>query len=197
MGMTQPDTGTVSFNGTPLNTAAERRAMAKSVHMVFQDPYQSMRNSMSIRDVVAEPLHIQGIKGTAEIEKRVRAALTEVRLPNDGDFISRHPVSLSGGQRQRVAFARAIITNPSVIIADEPTSMLDQSVRMEIMELMENLRVRLNTAFLFITHDIVLARHFCDRIIVLKEGKVVEHGPAEKVIRDADHEYTRALIAAA
>ena len=197
MGMTEPDSGEIRFNGKALNSRHERRVLAKSVHMVFQDPYQSMRNSMSIRDVVAEPLRIQGMRDTVEIEKRVRVALKEVHLPNDGDFISRLPVALSGGQRQRVAFARAIITKPAVIIADEPTSMLDQSVRMEIMELMEGLRANLGTAFLFITHDIVLARHFCDRIVVLKDGEVVEHGPAEKVIRNADHEYTRALIAAA
>jgi ABC-type glutathione transport system ATPase component/ABC-type dipeptide/oligopeptide/nickel transport system permease subunit len=197
MGMTGPDSGEIRFNNKPLLSRKDRRKLARSVQMVFQDPYQSMRNSMSIRDVVAEPLRINGMRDTAEIERLVRKALKEVRLPSDGDFISRLPVALSGGQRQRVAFARAIITNPKVIIADEPTSMLDQSVRMEIMELMEDLRVRLGTAFLFITHDIVLARHFCDRIVVLKDGEVVEHGPAEKVIRDADHPYTRALIAAA
>ena len=197
MGMSHPDSGQISFNGQVLNSRQERQLLAKSVHMVFQDPYQSLRNSMSIRDVVAEPLRIQGIKDSVEIEARVRAALQEVHLPNDGDFISRLPVALSGGQRQRVAFARAIITKPKVIIADEPTSMLDQSVRMEIMQLMDNLRQNLGTAFLFITHDIVLARHFCDRIMVLKDGVVVEQGPAEKVIRDADHNYTKALIAAA
>ena len=197
MGMSQPSSGQISFNGKLLDSRHKRQLLTKSVHMVFQDPYQSLRNSMSIRDVVAEPLRIQGMKDAGEIEVRVREALKDVRLPIDGDFISRLPVALSGGQRQRVAFARAIITKPAVIIADEPTSMLDQSVRMEIMELMEDLRASLGTAFLFITHDIVLARHFCDQIVVLKDGVVVEQGPAEKVIRDADHEYTRALIAAA
>ena len=197
MGMTPPDIGNIRFNGTALSNRKERQILARSVHMVFQDPYQSMRNSMSIRDVVAEPLRIQGMRDMGEIEGRVREALKEVCLPSDGDFISRLPVALSGGQRQRVAFARAIITKPAVIIADEPTSMLDQSVRMEIMELMDSLRAKLGTAFLFITHDIVLARHFCDRIIVLKDGVVVEQGPAERVIYAAEHEYTRALIAAA
>ena len=197
MGMSHPDSGQISFNGQVLNSRQERQLLAKSVHMVFQDPYQSLRNSMSIRDVVAEPLRIQGMKDSVEIETRVRAVLQEVHLPNDGDFISRLPVALSGGQRQRVAFARAIITKPKVIIADEPTSMLDQSVRMEIMQLMDDLRQNLGTTFLFITHDIILARHFCDRIVVLKDGVVVEQGPAEKVIRNADHKYTKALIAAA
>lgn len=197
MGMISPDSGEIRFNGKVIGNRSDRQSLARSVHMVFQDPYQSMRNSMSVRDVVAEPLRIQGLRDTVEIEKRVRIALEDVRLPHAGDFISRLPVALSGGQRQRVAFARAIITKPAVIIADEPTSMLDQSVRMEIMELMESLRLRLGTAFLFITHDIVLARHFCDRIVVLKDGTVVEQGPAEQVINHADHAYTRALIAAA
>lgn len=197
MGMTQPDSGQILLNSRVLTTKVERHTLLKSVHMVFQDPYQSMRNSMSIRDVVAEPLRIQGLHNLAEMEGRVRDALKEVHLPDDGNFISRLPISLSGGQRQRVAFARAIITNPAVIIADEPTSMLDQSVRMEIMDLMESLRLRFGTAILLITHDIVLARHFCDRIMVLKNGIVVEQGQTEKLIQSADHPYTRALIAAA
>jgi len=196
MGMLQTDTGAVYFQDEKIENTKQRKVLAKSVHMVFQDPYQSMRNSMSIRDVVAEPLRIQGIKDIKEIEKRVRVALEEVHLPNDGDFMSRLPVALSGGQRQRVAFARAIITKPDVIIADEPASMLDQSVRMEIMELMEGLRIRHNTAFLYITHDIVLARHFCDRILVLKDGVIVEQGIVDKVIQTPKHNYTKALIAA-
>ena len=106
-------------------------------------------------------------------------------------------MQLSGGQRQRVAFARAIINQPRVIIADEPTSMLDQSIRMEIMELMESLRQRHGTAFLFITHDIVLARHFCDRLIVLRRGEVVEAGDADQVVLAPRHDYTRRLVAAA
>ena len=197
MGMTQPDNGEVMFKGNSLVAHQERRILSQSVHMVFQDSYQSMRNSMSIRDVIAEPLRIQGLRDIAEIEKRVREALVEVCLPMDVNFISRLPVALSGGQRQRVAFAHAIITKPAIIIADEPTSMLDQSVRMEIMDLMDDLRVNLGTSFLFITHDIVLARHFCDRIIVLKNGIVVEQGLSEQVIHAAKHDYTRALIAAA
>jgi ABC-type glutathione transport system ATPase component len=171
--------------------------MSKAVHLVFQDPYQSMRNGLSVREVVAEPLRIHGERDSRVIDARVRAALEAVRLPSNDEFLFRRPVQLSGGQRQRVAFARAIVSQPKVIIADEPTSMLDQSVRMEIMDLMEDLRTRFGTAFLFITHDIALARHFCDRLIVLESGRIVEQGEADDVIHESQHDYTRRLIAAA
>lgn len=199
MGMTGVDAGRVLFNGEDLSGlgAAGRARLARDVHMVFQDPYQSLRNGMSIRDVVAEPLRIRGLRDTVEIEARVRAALAEVQLPDDGAFLSRRPVQLSGGQRQRVAFARAIVSAPQVIIADEPTSMLDQSIRMGVMDLMERLRQRHGTAFLFITHDIALARHFCDRLMVLDRGRIVEEGPADDVAHRPTQAFTRRLIAAA
>lgn len=198
-GRIRPDNGRVLFNGGDLRLlgAGGRKAMSAAVHMVFQDPYQSLRNGLSIREIVAEPLRIHGERSEAVIERRVRAALDATRLPSDGAFLSRLPVQLSGGQRQRVAFARAVVTAPRVIIADEPTSMLDQSVRMEIIELMEDLRARLGTAFLFITHDIALARNFCDRLMVLSHGEVVEAGPADRVVQAPSNEYTRRLIAAA
>lgn len=197
MGLLRPDAGEVLFEGDPLGRQAILKAHAKSVHMVFQDPYGSMRNAMSILDIVSEPLCIQGLTHQGDTAERVRTALDAVCLPSDGAFLSRLPIQLSGGQRQRVAFARAIVSEPKVIIADEPTSMLDQSVRMDIMTLMEDLRRQFGTAFLFITHDIVLARHFCDRIIVLSEGRVVEEGPADTVIHTPAHDYTKRLIAAA
>lgn len=198
MGIIKPDEGSVMFNGVDVRTldAKARQKMIRAVHMVFQDPYNSMRNGMQVREIVAEPLHIQGIHDEKVINARVRVALEATHLPSDGHFMSRLPVALSGGQRQRIAFARAIITEPKVIIADEPTSMLDQSVRMEIMELMENLKQNFGTAFLFVTHDIALARHFCDRLIVLKDGEIVEEGVAERVVHQPFHAYTRALIAA-
>lgn len=196
-GLLRPDAGAVLYDGDSLGGQVILKAHSKSVHMVFQDPYGSMRNAMSILDIVSEPLRIQGFTDHDDTVMRVRAALDAVCLPSDGAFLSRLPVQLSGGQRQRVAFARAIVSEPKVIIADEPTSMLDQSVRMEIMTLMEDLRRQFGTAFLFITHDIVLARHFCDRIIVLRDGRVVEEGPADVVIHTPAHDYTKRLIAAA
>jgi ABC-type glutathione transport system ATPase component/ABC-type dipeptide/oligopeptide/nickel transport system permease subunit len=199
MGMIRPDSGQVLYRGQDIAAfgPGARKVMSRAVHLVFQDPYQSLRNGMSILEIVAEPLRIHGERDAQAIETKVRAALAAVQLPSDGHFMSRRPVQLSGGQRQRVAFARAIVTRPSVIIADEPTSMLDQSVRMEIMDLMEDLRLRFGTAFLFITHDIALARHFCDRLIVLRDGGVVEEGDADSVIHASENDYTRRLIAAA
>lgn len=198
MGMTCPDHGAVFYQGRDVAGLgrAGRKVMAHAVHLVFQDPYQSIRNGLSIHDIVAEPLRIRGLRDRAEITQRVRAALAAVKLPDDAAFLSRLPVQLSGGQRQRVAFARALVSRPQVIIADEPTSMLDQSVRMEVMDLMEDLRQRYGTAFLFITHDIALARHFCDRLLVLQQGRVVEAGRADQVIAQPQDRYTRALIAA-
>ena len=119
-----------------------------------------------------------------------------VRLPSDESFLSRRAASLSGGQRQRVAFARAIVTDPKLILADEPTSMLDQSIRMDVLKLMESLRLERHVAFLFITHDIVMARHFCDRLMVMQSGVVVEEGGADQVALQPKHPYTQALIAA-
>lgn len=199
MGMLRPDSGEVLYNGDSITRLGPqaRKVMSKAVHLVFQDPYQSMRNGLSVREVVAEPLRIHGERDGRVIDACVRAALEAVRLPSDDEFLARRPVQLSGGQRQRVAFARAVVSQPKVIIADEPTSMLDQSVRMEIMDLMEDLRVRFGTAFLFITHDIALARHFCDRLIVLEHGRIVEQGEADDVIQDPQQDYTRRLIAAA
>ncbi|ODT84078.1 MAG: hypothetical protein ABS76_00800 [Pelagibacterium sp. SCN 64-44] len=199
VGMTRPDNGEVLYRGEDISRLGPgaRKVMSKAVHLVFQDPYQSMRNGVSIRNVIAEPLRIHGERDAAVIDAKVEAALQAVHLPCDAHFMLRRPVQLSGGQRQRVAFARAIVTQPKVIIADEPTSMLDQSVRMEIMDLMEELRQRFGTSFLFVTHDIALARHFCDRLVVLQNGRIVEQGPADAVIQTPRQDYTRRLIAAA
>lgn len=198
MGLINPEEGIVRCRGTDrqdMGSEAGRKA-SRAVHMVFQDPYQSLNNRLTILDIVAEPLRIDGRRISGGEIEEVRAALRAVQLPDDDEFLARLPVFLSGGQRQRVAFARAIICRPDVIIADEPTSMLDQSIRLGIMELMESLRKDYGTAFLFITHDIVLARHFCERLIVLRNGQVVEEGPADRVLQAPEHDYTRALIAA-
>ncbi|MBS7703614.1 ATP-binding cassette domain-containing protein [Chelatococcus asaccharovorans] len=199
MGVLPPDEGTVFCQGKDIASLGMRRRqiMSEAIHLVFQDPYQSLRNGMSVRDIVAEPLRIRGERDPAVIHAKVRAALAAAKLPHDGAFISRLPIALSGGQRQRVAFARAVVVRPKLIIADEPTSMLDQSVRMEIMDLMESLARENATAFLLITHDIALARHFCDRLAVLRQGRIVEEGLADTIVQTPQNAYTRALIAAA
>jgi ABC-type glutathione transport system ATPase component len=164
--------------------------------MIIQDPYQSLAPTMRVASIVAEPLRIRGRRDAVLIAAEVREALEAVRLPADPAFLARHPATLSGGQRQRVAFALALVTRPALIVADEPTSMLDQSVRLSILALMEELRRRQATSFLFITHDMILARHFCDRLLVMEDGAIVEAGPPEAIVFAPRHPYTRALIAA-
>ncbi|PLW76622.1 ATP-binding cassette domain-containing protein [Cohaesibacter celericrescens] len=198
MGITMPDKGHVLLNGKNWQDLShtEALAMRSKVHMVFQDPYQSLNNRLSIAELVAESLLIHQGGHCLDYKRKISEALELVRLPADDTFLSRLPTSLSGGQRQRVAFARAIVTNPSLIIADEPTSMLDQSIRMNVMDVMDTLRAELGTAFLFITHDIALARHFCDRMIVLNSGHLIEENRSADLVRNPQHAYTKALIAA-
>jgi ABC-type glutathione transport system ATPase component/ABC-type dipeptide/oligopeptide/nickel transport system permease subunit len=197
-GLERADEGEIFLDGTSLLDlrGAERRLAAKEIHLVFQDPYQSMRNSMTLFDIVREPLIIGNTYSPEEIKERVLGALADVRLPGTEAFLERTPSQLSGGQRQRLSFARAIVDKPRYIIADEPTSMLDVSLRTELLKLMEDLRNRYRIGYLFITHDLSLAYHFCDRLLVMREGLIVEQGKAQDVIRYPIHGYTRELIAA-
>ncbi|TLP44303.1 nickel ABC transporter ATP-binding protein NikE [Cohaesibacter sp. CAU 1516] len=198
LGLCRPDAGSILIKGMDWNSLsrADARRMRQKVQMVFQDPYQSLNNRMQVGDLVAEPMRIVKGGGWADRQLQICEALDRVRLPTDRAFLNRLPVSLSGGQRQRVALARAIVTCPSLIIADEPTSMIDQAIRMEVMDVLASLRVELGTAFLFISHDIALARHFCDRLMVLNRGRLVEEAPSDALIADPQHAYTKALIAA-
>lgn len=198
MGLIKTDSGEIFFNGeniSSLHGSRQRKILGK-ISMIFQDPYQSVRSGMKIRDVIAEPLKNQGVKDRKILEYRVNEALESVNLSGTAAFSNRCANELSGGERQRVAFARAIVTSPLLIIADEPTSLLDVSLRMEILELMESIRRKNNAGFLYITHNIALARHFCDRLIVMQDGKIVEDGPAESVVAKPVHEYTKKLIEA-
>jgi ABC-type glutathione transport system ATPase component/ABC-type dipeptide/oligopeptide/nickel transport system permease subunit len=197
-GLEKADEGEILLDGNSLLNlrAEERRRRTKKIHLVFQDPYQSMRASMTIFDIVKEPMIIGNAGAREEMKERVRAALRDVRLPETEDFLKRIPQSLSGGQRQRLAFARAIVAEPRYIIADEPTSMLDVSLRTELLKLMEDLRSRYRIGYLFITHDLSLAYHFCDRLLVMREGLIVEQGRAQDIIHYPMHGYTRELISA-
>ncbi|MDR3160944.1 MAG: ATP-binding cassette domain-containing protein [Spirochaetaceae bacterium] len=197
-GLERPDSGEILLDGQSLLRLPreERRRAAKKIHLVFQDPYQSMRNSMTLFDILKEPLIIGKDYTKDEMRERIHAALEDVHLPHSELFLRRTPRELSGGQRQRLAFARAVLAEPRYIIADEPTSMLDVSLRQELLKLMEELRSRYRMGFLFITHDLSLAYHFCDRLMVMKEGAVVENAQAQDLIRYPLHSYTRRLIAA-
>ena len=168
----------------------------RKVQMVFQDPYESMNPRRTIFDTVAEPLKVQKMGGPFERLERVSQMLGLVGLTPPATFLFRFPHELSGGQRQRVAIARALVVNPSFVVADEPTSMLDVSIRTGIMRLMQDLAGRLGISYLYITHDLAVARYMCSRIAVMYLGKIVEMGETEEILRNPAHPYTKALLSA-
>ncbi|MFQ5593690.1 MAG: ABC transporter ATP-binding protein [Anaerolineae bacterium] len=198
----EPTEGSIELDTSegPVDIARLRgRAMKRfrsRVQMIFQDPYESMNPRLTIYDTVAEPLDVQGIGTIAEREGRVADLLEMVGLTPASSFLFRYPHELSGGQRQRVAIARALVINPDFVVADEPTSMLDVSVRTGVMHLMQELADRLEVTYLYITHDLAVARYMCDRIAVMYNGKVVEIGETEEVLHNPRHPYTKALLSA-
>jgi ABC-type glutathione transport system ATPase component len=197
LGLERPDRGEVLLDGVDLAKMREGalRQARQRMHLILQDPYQSLHPGMRVRDIVAEPLVVAGVPGP-ERELRVVEAVREVGLVPPDRFARRFPHELSGGQRQRVAMARALVGRPRLAVADEPTSMLDASLRAGVLELILGMRDRLGTAFVFITHDLALARYVCDRIAVLHEGRMVECRNSEDLIANPQHEYTESLLAA-
>ncbi len=190
----------MSHNGSRFDVANIEKDQMKEfrgkVQMIFQDPYESMNPRRTVFDTVAEPLAVQGIGKPHEREERVAELLTRVGLTPAASFLFRFPHELSGGQRQRVAIARALVLGPSFVVADEPTSMLDVSIRISIMDLMLKLAEEFGVSYLYITHDLAVARYMCDRIAVMYLGKIVEIGDTETVLSDPKHPYTKALLSA-
>jgi peptide/nickel transport system ATP-binding protein len=172
------------------------KTFRKRVQMIFQDPYESLNPRRTIYDTVAEPLAVQGMGTVPEREERVASLLERVGLTPATSFMFRFPHELSGGQRQRVAIARALVVDPVFIAADEPTSMLDVSIRTGVMNLMMELADELGVSYLYITHDLAVARYMCQRIAVMYLGKLVELAPTEELLSHPLHPYTRALISA-
>jgi oligopeptide/dipeptide ABC transporter ATP-binding protein len=168
----------------------------RHVQMIFQDPYESLNPRRTIYDTVAEPLLVQGIGDVLDRQERVAEMLHLVGLTPPSSYMFRYPHELSGGQRQRIAIARALVIEPAFVVADEPTSMLDVSVRTGIMRLMQDLAARLGVTYLYITHDLAVARYMATQIAVMYLGKIVEIGPAEEVLQRPQHPYTQALLAA-
>lgn len=166
------------------------------VQMIFQDPYESMNPRLTIYDTVAEPLDVQGIGTISDREERVAQLLETVGITPASSFMFRYPHELSGGQRQRVAIARALVVNPQFVVADEPTSMLDVSVRTGVMHLMQDLAEKLEVTYLYITHDLAVARYMCNRIAVMYLGKLVELAETEELLHHPLHPYTKALLSA-
>ena len=188
--------GSVSFEGKEVYGlhGPDLLAFRRSAQMIYQDPYQSLNPKDSVYDIVAEPLKVHRIARGAELEERAAQALEDAGLKPASAFLSRYPHELSGGQRQRVAIAGSVVLKPRLIVADEPVSMLDVSVRSGIVRLLSALRERYGLAFVFITHDLSLAWLIADRIAIMYLGRIVETGPAAAVVERPLHPYAKALI---
>ncbi len=175
---------------------AELRKLRTDLQMVFQDPHAALNPSMDIETAVGHPLKIHGIASGEDLRQRVAAALERVGLSPAEQFMAKYPSDLSGGQKQRAVIARAIILDPEVLVADEPVSMLDMSVRAKILQLMLDLKHDLGLTYVYITHDLASAKFFCDRIAIMYLGRIVEIGPTEEIFADPKHPYTKALLKA-
>ena len=193
----EPDSGKIFYKGEEIrNNSSELKKFRMKCQMVYQDPYDSINPRMTISDIVNEPLEIHEMGTRQERKKRVLETLKMVKLEPAEEIAKKHPHMLSGGQRQRVVIARAIVVEPEIIIADEPVSMLDVSIRAEILELMKEIQTKNDISMIYITHDLATAKHFADKIMILNSGKIMEEGTVEKVLSSPEHSYTKALIAA-
>ena len=172
----------------------ELKNFRRNIQMIFQDPYESLNPRWTIKDIILEPLNIHNIGNLADREEAVREILKTVGLTPPENYMPRYPHELSGGQRQRVSIARTLIMKPKFVVCDEPTSMLDVSIRISIMDLMLNLANDLGISYLYITHDLAVARYMCNRIAVMFNGKIVEIAETEKLLSNPVHPYTKRLI---
>jgi peptide/nickel transport system ATP-binding protein len=190
--------GRILLDGQPLSLArrSDFRRYKSQVQMVFQDPFASLNPARTVRRHLEGPLRLRHLDRAGQ-EEQLRRLLDQVRLTPAERFLTRYPHELSGGQRQRVAIARALAVQPRVLLADEPVSMLDISIRREVLSLLRDLRHRFEVSVLYITHDLVSARYFADDILVMYAGEIVERGPAEEIIRRPTHPYTQLLVASA
>ena len=191
----QADSGKIIFENEEIrNDKKSLEKIRMNCQMIHQDPYDSINPRMNIVDIVSEPLEIHKIGNKEDRKKRVMEVLHEVKLEPTEDILKKYPHMLSGGQRQRVVLARALALRPKIIIADEPVSMLDVSIRAEMLELMHELQKKYQISFVYITHDLATARHFGQRIGILYLGKIVEIGAIDEILLKPKHPYTQALI---
>ncbi|WP_395142570.1 ATP-binding cassette domain-containing protein [Schlegelella aquatica] len=197
MALESPSGGQVRWRGQDLHRLAPAalRQARRELQMVFQDPYASLDARQRVGRIVAEPLSVRREVGRDERERRVAEALEAVGLR--AADAAKYPHEFSGGQRQRIAIARALVTRPALIVADEPASALDVSVQAQVLNLMRDLQAQFGVTYLFISHDLAVVEYLCDEIVVLREGRVVEQGPAQAVLATPADPYTRALLAAA
>jgi peptide/nickel transport system ATP-binding protein len=192
--------GDVRLEGKSVKLADRRafRQYKSHVQLVFQDPFSSLNPVHTVRYHLERPVKLHQHKNSkAGLDAELTGLMEQVHLTPAGPFLAKYPHELSGGQRQRVSFARALAAKPSVLLADEPVSMLDVSIRLEMLNLLDDLRDRFRLALLYITHDIASARYFSDEIIVMYAGQIVERGPAEELTQDPAHPYTQLLVASA
>jgi oligopeptide/dipeptide ABC transporter ATP-binding protein len=192
----EPTAGHIRYRGQDIAHLSERkmRPMRSRLQMVFQDPTLSLNPRLTVRQTLIEPLKIHGIAQKPEWEDRLAYLMDLVNL--DRKYLDRRPGQLSGGQRQRVGIARAMATQPEFVVLDEPTSSLDMSIRIQIIELLRRLQWELGMAYLFISHDLSTVRYLCSRVIVMYLGKIVEEGPVEEIFTNPKHPYTQALLSA-
>jgi oligopeptide/dipeptide ABC transporter ATP-binding protein len=197
MGLEEPTEGQIIFEGrdiTHLNDT-ERKGLRRKIQMVFQDPYESLNPTQTIEEIVAEPLQVHGLAGDKAITaEKVKKAMEDAGLKPAEVYLQRHPHELSGGQRQRVVIASALVLEPEIILADEPVSMLDVSIRAEIINLLAELRITRQIAVIFITHDLGSVGFFADRVAVMYLGRIVEIGTMLDVLERPQHPYTKALL---
>jgi peptide/nickel transport system ATP-binding protein/oligopeptide transport system ATP-binding protein len=197
MGLEEPTDGRIVFETKEITHANEhdRKLLRQRIQMVFQDPYESLNPTQTIGEIVGEPLDVHGLVHTrTERESRVVKALEDAGLKPAQDYMHRFPHQLSGGQRQRVVIAGALVLEPHLLIADEPVSMLDVSIRAEILNLLADLRRTRQISIILITHDLGTVGYFADRIAVMYLGRIVEIGPTASVLTNPQHPYTRALL---
>jgi len=195
----EPTAGRIFFNGKEITflSPEEMRSLRRYMQMIFQDPYESLNPRMSVYDIVSEPIRVLNLVDEEEkIEDIVSNILERMGLIPAEQFVFRFPHELSGGQRQRVAIARSLVTDPTFLVADEPVSMLDASIRTDVSQLMLNLVKEEGISMLYITHDIALARYMCDRMAVMYLGEIVEMGETDALINEPLHPYTYALMQA-
>jgi ABC-type oligopeptide transport system ATPase subunit len=188
--------GEVVFNGKNLLdlSSANLKEMRRDIQMIFQDPYASLNPRMTVFDTLAEPLLVHGLATKNTVPDQVNELMDDVGL--DRRFIRKYPHEFSGGQRQRIAIARAIALKPKLIIADEPVSALDVTIRAQILALLLELTQKHNLTMLFISHDMSVVRYLCDRVVVMQKGKLIEEGDTEQLFSAPKQEYTRQLLAA-
>ncbi|HHX19796.1 MAG TPA: ABC transporter ATP-binding protein [Clostridiaceae bacterium] len=193
-----PTGGTITFDGEVINNLKSQglKNLRRKIGFVQQDPYGALAPFMDVQTILEEPLKINGVKDRKERVKRVRQVLEEVRMTPVDDFLRKFPHQLSGGQQQRVVIARAMILNPILLVADEPVSMLDASVRVEILKLLRALQEEHNLAVIYITHDLATVRYFSEYIYVMYAGQVIEKAPESQLINETAHPYSHALLAA-